>query len=223
MSRCCGFTFFLYNTQKEEGCHFTKSGRTLLMVSCDFGLPLPKWDTKHGQRWTKMWVRVNLQGPKGNKESGLVRDSKDSPKHEGVKRKGMNDCNCARNIVFNVCLSILYVCLSVSLSVRPSICLSVCLILFYLICSFLIFLLLSYLIFSYFILYILSYLSLSIYLSIYPLQYPVCLKSKLSNLSKGSNPICCTNLCYQSVQQSTLCIVARSSNPHKPQRETWNV
>ena len=27
-----------------------KSGRRLFMVSCDFGLPLPKWDTSHGHR-----------------------------------------------------------------------------------------------------------------------------------------------------------------------------
>ena len=93
----------------------TKSGRTLLMVSCDFGSALDQHN---------ICVKVNLQGPKGKKESKLVRDSKDSPKHEGVKRKGMNDCNYACNIVFNVCLSI---CLSFCLSACPSVHLSVCL------------------------------------------------------------------------------------------------
>ena len=77
-------------------------------------------------------------------EKGLVRGSKDSPKHEGVKRKGMNDCNCACNIVFNVCLSL-------SLSVRPSVCLSVYLVLFYLFSSYLSSPLLSYLVVSYLI------------------------------------------------------------------------
>ena len=124
-----------------------------------------------GQRWTNMCVKVNLQGPKGNKESRLVRDSKDSPKHEGVKRKGMNDCNCACNIVFNVCLSI---CLSFCLSACPSVHLPVCL--SHLILSYLFFSYLSSPLLPYLILFhlILSYLTLSICLSIYPLQYPVC-------------------------------------------------
>ena len=156
-------------TQKEEGCHKVRShiAHGLWLASTEMGYVV--WsalDQNVGKT-----VKVNLQGPTGNKESGLVRDSKDSPKHEGVKRKGMNDCKCAGNIVFNVCLSIcLSFCLSVCPSVRPSVCLSdliFCFLFLFIFSS----LTLSYLISSCIIL-ILPYPS--VYRSIYPLQYPVC-------------------------------------------------